>query len=134
MKRNNFWLKSRFENIWSRYFSDVPKTNNVTIKFGRYAKLRLGSIKLDGKNKNSIITITGMFKEGKIPLNVVDCTIAHELTHYSHGFSSPHPRMHKYPHEGGVVKREMQSRGMGRLLMAYKEWIKEYRRQLRYGR
>ena len=129
--RNDIWLLHRLDIIWSKYFNDVPQNNKVFIKFGRFAKLRLGSIKLDPKTKSSFITITGMFKNLKIPQAVVDCTIGHELTHYSHGFSSPHARMHKYPHEGGVVKREMEARGMGHLLKAYREWTKKYRESFR---
>lgn len=129
--RDDRWLLSRLDLIWPKYFADVPQKNKVFIKFGRFAKLRLGSIRLDPKVKSSFITITGMFKNPQIPQNVVDCTIAHELTHYSHGFSSPHVRLHKYPHEGGVVKKEMEARGMGYLLKAYRDWIKKYREQFR---
>lgn len=129
--RNDIWLLHRLDVIWTKYFSDVSQNNKVFIKFGRFARLRLGSIRLDPKTKSSYVTITGMFKDPKISMAVVDCTIAHELTHYSHGFSSPHSRMHKYPHEGGVVKREMEARGMGYLLKAYRDWTKKYRESFR---
>lgn len=131
IKRDDIWLLSRLDYIWSEYFSDVQTSNKVFIRFGRYARFRLGSIKYDKKLDHSTVTITGMFKNSKIPQKVVDCTIAHELTHYSHGFSSPHARMHKYPHEGGVVKKEMEARGMGYLLKAYREWTKKYRESFR---
>ena len=68
-----------------------------------------------------------MFQDESIPEGVIDHTIAHELIHYTHGFSSPHAKLHKYPHEGGVVKSEMEKRGMGYLFKAYKDWIKKYR-------
>lgn len=129
--RDDIWLLSRLDYIWSEYFSDVKTQNRVFIRFGRFARLRLGSIKYDKKSDHSSITITGMFKNLQIPQAVVDCTIAHELTHYSHGFSSPHPRMHKYPHDGGVVKKEMESRGMGHLLKSYRDWIKKYKKEFR---
>lgn len=128
--RNNNWLLSRLDDLWIRHFSDVPQTNKVFIKFGRNAKYRLGSIKLNRKTKDSLITITAMFKDLKIPQEVVDHTIGHELVHYAHGFSSTHPKLHKYPHAGGVVKKEMTERGMGYLHLAYKEWIKGYRKKL----
>ena len=128
--RNDFWLISRLDVIWSKYFSDVSQTNKVFIKFGRFARLRLGSIKLDKKTESSTITITGMFKDSTIPMAVVDCTIAHELTHYTHGFSSSRHRLFRYPHEGGVVKREMMERGMEKLFEAYQQWMKEYRKDL----
>ncbi len=128
--RDDIWLLSRLDYIWSSYFPDVPQTNRIFIKFGRFAKLRLGSIKLDKKTGASFITISGMFKDLAIPVEVIDHTIGHELTHYTHGFSSLHPRLHRYPHEGGVVKREMEKRGMGELHRAYQEWIKLYKKQL----
>lgn len=129
-RRDNIWLLSRLDHLWTRHFDDVPQTNKVFIRFGRSAKYRLGSIKLDKKTKASLITITSMFKDSKIPAEVVDHTIGHELTHYAHGFSSIHPRLHKYPHAGGVVKKEMAERGMEHLHKAYQDWIKQYKKKL----
>lgn len=136
--RNDIWLLHRLDVIWTKYFSDVSQNNEqsssankVFIKFGRFARLRLGSIKLDRKTQSSIITITGMFKDPKIPMAVIDCTIGHEMVHYTHGFSSSRRRLFRYPHEGGVVKKEMMERKMGHLFEAYKEWMQEYRKN--YG-
>lgn len=128
--RDDRWLLSRLDYLWSKYFQDVAQTNKVFIKFGRHAKYRLGSIKLNRKTKASYITVTAMFKDLKIPSGVVDHTVGHELVHYAHGFSSTNPRLHKYPHAGGVVKREMTERGMGHLHDAYQAWVKEYRIEL----
>ena len=130
LPRNNTWLLSRLDNIWTKHFSDVTQNNPVFIKFGRYSKYRLGSIKLSKTGGESSITITGMFKDKKIPQEVVDHTLAHELVHYAHGFSSKKTRLHKYPHAGGIVDKEMRLRGMGYLIAAYKVWIKKYREQL----
>ncbi len=128
--RDNNWLLSRLDFIWTKHFSDVSQENPIFIKFGRYSKYRLGSIKLSPKSSKSYITITAMFKDDKIPTAVIDHTIGHELTHYAHGFSSKRTRLHKYPHAGGVVKREMAGRGMSYLTTAYKMWIKDYRKLL----
>src|SRR3989338_5243227 len=117
-KRDNIWLLSRLDFIWSKYFADIPQTNKVFIKFGRFAKYRLGSIKLNRTTKSSYVTITSMFKDLNVPAEVVDHTIGHELVHYAHGFSSTQSRLHRYPHAGGVVKREMEERGMGYLHQA----------------
>ena len=135
LDRDDKWLLSRLDYIWDKYFSEIPQTNKVFIKFGRFAKYRLGSIKLDKRSKASFITITSMFKDNKIVQEVIDHTIGHELVHYAHGFSSTNPRLHKYPHAGGVVKKEMSDRGMEHLYNAYKEWIKDYRQILKkaYG-
>lgn len=129
--RDDKWLLSRLDHLWSTYFADVPQVNPVFIHFGRFAKLRFGSIKMDRRTKKTYITITGMFKDERIPQEVVEHTIAHELSHYAHGFSSPHRQLHRYPHEGGVVKTEMQNRGLIYLDIAYKKWIKGYRVELR---
>lgn len=131
MVRNDAWLLSRLDHLWSNYFSDIPQINPVFIKFGRFARLRFGSIRMEGKSKKTYIVITGMFKSPKIPQEVVDHTIAHELCHYSHGFSSPRQRLHKFPHEGGIVKTELVDRGLIHLYKAHKAWIKEYRLELR---
>ncbi len=125
--RDNNWLLSRLDTIWTGYFEDITQDNPITIKFGRYSKYRLGSIKLNRVTKMSLITITGMFKSEKVAPEVVDHTIAHELIHYAHGFSSQKPRLHKYPHAGGIVNKEMSRRGMSHLIKAYKMWVKEYK-------
>lgn len=129
-KRDDTWLMSRLEELWSLYFCDVKQVNPVYIKFGRYSKYRLGSIRLERVSKQSFITITGMFKDPSIPVEVVDHTIAHELCHYTHGFSSPKPRLHKYPHSGGVIKKELESRNMHHLVKAYAKWLDAYRETL----
>lgn len=134
--RNNQWLLSRLDFIWTKYFSDIPQKNKVFIRFGRFAKFRMGSIKMDKKTKDSMITITSMFKNQKISQEVLDYTIGHELVHYAHGFSSPHLKLFKYPHAGGLIKKEMVSRGMIHLFRSYQNWIKNYRKKLmaaRYG-
>lgn len=133
--RDNAWLLSRLDQLWSSFFPDVTQENPVVIRFGRYSKYRLGSIKQHHRTSFSLITITGMFKDEKIPPEVVDHTIAHELVHYTHGFSSSKRRLHKYPHAGGVVRSEMIERGMRHLNDAYRKWVKQYREQLssKYG-
>lgn len=128
--RDNKWLLYRLGEIWDRYFPDISQDNPVVIRFGRYSKFRLGSIKLDRRHNLSLITITSMFKNPQISQSVIDHTIAHELVHYTHGFSSQRKRLLRYPHAGGVVKREMTERGLGHLYKAYRDWIKEYKQSL----
>jgi len=130
LPRNDNWLLSKLDLLWTKYFSEMDQTNPIFIRFGRYSKFRLGSIKLDRKKEKSYITITSMFKDLKIPEAVVEHTIAHELVHYAHGFSSKRTRLHRYPHAGGVVKKEMEERGLGNLNKAYKAWVKSYREKL----
>lgn len=130
-KRDDIWLLSRLDFLWSNYFADVTQDNPIFIAFGRYSKFRLGSIKFDRRSKKSYITITSMFKDPSIPVEVVDHTIAHELCHYTHGFSSPKEQMHRFPHSGGVIQRELAERNLQYLSKAYKIWIKEYKQSLR---
>ncbi len=129
--RNNSWLLARLDYLWTNYFSDISQDNPVFISFGKYSKFRLGSIKYDSRKGSSMITITSMFKDPKIPVEVVDHTIAHELCHYTHGFSSPKAQLHKYPHSGGVIKRELTERNLAHLYVAYQRWVRVYKDQLR---
>ena len=132
--RDHQWLKNRLEIIWKNYFADVGLVNNVFVKFGRQCQTRLGSIKLSKprtflghfskEGRNSLITINGYFKDEFFPEYVVDAVLAHELTHYAHGFASPHAQKHRHPHKNGVVKKEMQDRGLEELLKKEKKWIK----------
>jgi hypothetical protein len=132
--RDNIWLLSRLDHLWSTYFSDVTQDNPIFIQFGRYSKFRLGSIKYDPARNKSIITITSMFKDTSIPVEIVDHTIGHELCHYTHGFSSPKEKMHRYPHSGGVIQKELEERNLHHLVKAYKQWVKEYRTKLKKER
>ncbi len=129
--RDDKWLLARLDDIWSKHFSDVAQINPVFIRFGRFARLRFGSIRLDRRTKKTYIIISGMFKDLRFPQEIVDHTIAHELCHYAHGFSSPHKRLHKFPHEGGIIKNELEDRGLIHLYKAYRDWIQEYRVELR---
>ena len=152
--RDNHWLKNQLEHLLATYFSDIKLTNPIEIRFGREAKYRFGSIRLikprkhlrgvgifsprrwnslahrDPTPQKSIITITSMFAKESVPAPVVEYTIAHELCHYAHGFSSSNKRLFKYPHHGGVVNRELKDRGALDLIHAFKRWLKVYRKQI----
>ena len=127
---DNQWLKQRLEYIWKMYFGDVVLANTVYVRFGRKAKTRLGSIKHGRKimargNKNTYITITGLFRNDKIPEYVLDAVLAHELSHYTHGFFSPHTRVYSHPHKHKIVDNELTKRGLGDILKNQKTWLKE---------
>lgn len=151
--RNNSWLKEQLDFLLKNYFSDVKITNPLEIKFGREAKYRFGSIRLvkpggfrllrglrsmsklrDRTPQKSVITITSLFAKESIPVGVVRYTMAHELCHYAHGFSSDNRRMFKYPHHGGIVNRELKNRGAEELILAFKKWLKNYRKKILAGR
>ena len=124
--RDNEWLLGRLTSIWDTYFSDVFQVNEVFIGFGRKSKYRFGSIRLRISDNSTHITISGMFKDEQIPVEIVDHTIAHELVHYSHGFSSLLPRMHEHPHRGGIIDKDLRARNLGYLIDLYDHWVEEY--------
>ena len=147
--RDNDWLGKQLELLLKKYFANAKITNPIEIKFGREAKYRFGSIRLlkpkafrhwplaigkkrakSEKPQKSIITITSIFRKPTIPVAVVHYTIAHELCHYVHGFSSANRRLFKFPHHGGVVNQELKERGAEELVMAFKKWLKEYRKKI----
>jgi hypothetical protein len=143
--RDNSWLREQLDFLLEKYFSDIAITNPIEISFGREAKFRFGSIRLlkpkgirriIGKTEpqKSIITITSMFSKDEVPVDVVRYTIAHELCHYAHGFSSANKRLFKYPHHGGIVNKELTERGAGDLIRAFKQWLKIYRKKILSGR
>jgi len=124
--RDDSWLSWRLNQIWQLYFNDIARKNKIVIKFGREALYRFGSIRLNYSDKSTLIRINGRFKNPKYPQEILDHTIAHELVHYAQGFSSPNPRMHRYPHRGGVIDKELTQRGLKDLVFFYKKWVKDY--------
>ena len=127
--RDDKWLFAKLDSIWDTYFPDVPQDNDVRIVWGRRARTRLGSIKpgdrRSGKHPETIITINSLLKDQNIPEYVVVGTIAHELSHYAHGFHSPIARKHATPHAGGVIHKELKGRGLGDLEKKQKRWLKD---------
>lgn len=120
--RDDQWLRNKLDNVWSEYYPDVPKSDKVIIHFGKRCRNRLGSIRLVN-NELSEIKINGFLKDPDLPEFVCKAVVAHELTHYVHGFGSSRPQLYKYPHRGGIVAREMIRRGLGETHYAAKDWI-----------
>ena len=127
--RDNSYLKEKLEYIWQTGFSDVERKNNIAIRFKGRWKNKFGHIK-KLKDGNSEIVVNGYFKDEKVPEFIIFLTIAHELVHYSHGFNSPLPRLHKHPHKGGIVNKDLKKRGFGPLLKLERPWIKNEWRPL----
>ena len=107
--RDDNWLRNRMLEIWQLRFMDVPMKNEVKIRFKGKWKLKFGHIKM--KNNVTEIIVNSLFKHEDVPQYIVDLTIAHELVHYSHGFQSPLERRFRYPHQGGIVRKELKKRG-----------------------
>lgn len=132
--RDDKWLFAKLDEVWDAHFPDIPQDNNVRIVWGRKARSRLGSIKqavnskqltVNRKHPETIITINSLFKDLEIPEYVVTGTIAHELSHYAHGFHSPLEKKYDTPHAGGVVRHEMRRRGLEKIQKAQKKWLKD---------
>lgn len=146
-KRSNEWLEDLMYEIIEDHFNDIPVKNLILIKFGRASKRQLGSIKwvtpktrvkslmkkkrIKDFHRNqddkriSLITITKKFQNSEIPEFVVKSTIAHELCHYAHGFSSPIKQQYKYPHQGGIIRKELRRRDLEDINLKAKKWLRE---------
>lgn len=122
--RTDDWLVSRFVNIWDSWFSDVPKENEVVVRFKGKWKNKFGHIKM--RNGITEIAVNGLFKSLEVPEEVIDLTIAHEIVHYSHGFQSPLEKKFRYPHQGGIVNKELRARGFKSSLVLEKKFMKNW--------
>lgn len=143
--RDRKYLENLMYDLWEDNFSDIPRKNLVLIKFGKYSKRQLGSIKLANeytkikslikKNKEdydvqddkriTVITITKYFQNEIVPEYVVKGTIAHELCHYAHGFSSPLEKQFDKPHQGNVINKELAKRGLLEEQRLADKWLKD---------
>lgn len=111
------------DKIWQTYFADVARANQVEAAYCQPWKRRLGLIRLTLDNSASFIGVNALLQLPQVPEYILITTIAHELTHYAHGFGSPLPRLHEHPHANNVVKRELERRGLGETLERCDEWI-----------
>ncbi len=109
--------------IWQGYFADVPRVNTLEIAYCQPWKRRLGLIRLSLDNTMSFIGVNALLQIPQIPEYILITTVAHELTHYAHGFGSPLPRQYKHPHANNVVKDELERRGLGETMRLCDEWI-----------
>jgi len=121
--RDNEWLKDKFESMYFAYFSDIPRNNKIIVRFKGKWKNKFGHIKLL-KNKNTEICVNGFFSNEIVPEHIITTVLAHEFTHYAHGFNSPLQKKYKHPHAGGIVSRELKARGLAQFLKMEKLWIK----------
>ena len=138
-------LQNLLYEIWETYFPDVPRKNLVLVKYGKFSKQRLGSIKwvkdfkgiksfykkfkdeheVQDDKRITLIILTRYFTNPKVPDFVIKTTLAHELAHYSHGFNSPLQKKYKFPHQGKIIDRELRKRGLGKELELSEKWLKE---------
>jgi hypothetical protein len=143
--RDREFLEKTLYDLWENYFCDIPRKNLVLIKYGKYSKRQLGSIKLANErtkikgllkqkqkdydtqdNKSiTVITVTRYFQQEVVPEFVVRATIAHELCHYAHGFSSPLQKRFQKPHQGSVIEKELKKRGLLKKQEIVDKWLKE---------
>ncbi len=122
--RDEIWLKERLDQMWTLLFPDIERKNTVHIRFKGRWKNKFGHIKML-KNKDTEIVVNALFMHEQVPEAMVDATIAHELVHYMHGFQSPHPKLYKHPHAGGIVTRELKRRGFSHILVVEREFLKK---------
>lgn len=123
--RDDTWLADHLVDLWRGHFRDVPRANPVDIAFGRPWKTRLGLITLAEDTGASYIRLNALLRLDAAPEFVVSLTLAHELVHYAHGFGSTLPRTYRHPHQGGIVNRELTTRGFGAYIEPYRAWLDE---------
>jgi hypothetical protein len=116
-------LTHHLDRIWQDYFSDIPRINSVDIAYCHPWKRRLGLIRLSLDSTKSFIGINALLQLQEVPEYVLLTTIAHELTHYAHGFGSPLPRIFEHPHADNIVQHELIRRGLGALARKCDDWI-----------
>lgn len=127
--RTNQWLADYLQELYLTHYTDVPIPNKLVVKFGRKSRSRFGSIiaKTDHTTGKLVtyIAINHLFRDPEVPDYVIGATLMHEFAHYAHGFHSPLPRKYQHPHRGGIVDKEIISRGGGELLKLQEKWVKE---------
>jgi hypothetical protein len=128
-ERNQAWLEQEFETMWSRHFSDVSRPNRLTVKWGRVSRTRLGAITARGGDiyhnpEVSEIRLNPLLQSSNVPVEVIWQTMAHEATHYCHGFCSPHPRKYRHPHKGNVIVKEFMARDLLAIHNKSHQWLK----------
>jgi len=121
--RDNEWLNTRFEQIWTLFFPDTER-KDVSIRWKGRWKNKFGHIQ-NTKNNKTEIAINKLFQDLRVPEDIIKITIAHEIVHYLHGFHSHLPRKHKHPHKGGIVEKELKKRGFSYMVKKEKQWYKE---------
>ena len=120
--RDDAWLQNRFDQIWTLFFPEVEK-KNVSIRWKGKWKNKFGHIK-DTK-KGTEIAINTLFKDLRVPEDMIKLTIAHEIVHYSHGFHSHLPKLFKHPHQGNVVDKVLIEKGFRYAIKKEKVWFKK---------
>ena len=118
--RDDEWLSERVDLLIQVHFADVPQGFPITTKFGIRARNRFGSI--GAQARRTIILVNRLFADLYVPTFVVDGTLAHELAHYAHGYGSGLPLLHRDPHRGGVVDKELERRGLGEINRKAEKW------------
>jgi len=112
--------------VWRQYFSDIPCMNDVQIAYRQPWKSRLGMIRMTIDNAISFIGVNALLLHQQVPEYLLITTIAHELTHYAHGFGSPLPRLYPHPHANNVVTIELERRGLGEYVRQSDAWIDKH--------
>jgi hypothetical protein len=125
-ERDDEWLSAELDYLWQAHFDDVTRANLVKIQFAKRWKGRLGMITLSASGRTTYIGINSLLCDLQVPWYVPTITIAHELVHYAHGFGSPLAKQYTHPHKGGVVAKELRSRGLGVEYRLFDNWTNEH--------
>ncbi len=116
------WLGERVQLLRENHYADVPQGHPIETRWGSRARYRFGSIA--ARNGVCVILANQLFADERVPVYVVDETLAHELAHYAHGYGSGLPRLYSHPHRGGIIEAELRKRGLGELHDKAEVWRK----------
>ena len=122
--RDNKYLLFCLKEIIAQYFYDLNLCHNLEIKFSRANRRVMGSVRYLKRQKTSLIRVNGYLRNSALPGFLINAIIAHELCHLVHGFSSYQKPKYRYPHHGGIIKRELKNRGLLELDRKLKKWLK----------
>jgi len=117
-------LAHALQSLLGSSFEDLVVRHHITVRVGRFARRRLGSVRRD--TDGPLITLNPLLLHPQCPRSVLVATIAHELCHLVHGFAQEGTKPSHAPHRGGVVERELDARGLGRLNEQADKWLRDH--------
>jgi len=113
MKEDDRRLARLVDDLWSAYFADVPRPNDLVVGYAFPWKWRLARIRMSLDGQWSEIGVNPLLRHPAVPHDIYIAVLAHEIVHYAQGFGSPLQRQQRHAHAHGTVGHELRRRGLG---------------------